>query len=335
MTKKGKGKVVKEAKSHGEKYDPKSFLGPGEMPAGMLPAPRVVGESGLFVERQRLKRQMGDTAQAEVHKARHVIEASEKKKRARLLKKIADRSEKLHDTTVERCWRREELNETIIQTDEVARADEIAEVFTGAENAVAQRMAGDHIFKDTPGDQRAQIYREPSLYEEGVEMFNSSKEMVEDYGTMRVGDVAKVKLTALEKRKKAETMKKLEKFRKLEAVREKTNAAKKIQQDKVTAAEGAAFTVREMSEKLATSGKSMSFEARAKARRKLLAQKEIADALSSQADEATMEFLEVKRRLNTSGADENEAWLSKITGADNERTAFESGTGVKVGVNSN
>ena len=31
------------------------------------------------------------------------------------------------------------------------------------------------------------------------------------------------------------------------------------------------------------------------------------------------------------GADENEAWLAKITGADNAlRTAFESGSGVKV-----
>jgi hypothetical protein len=149
MTKKGKGKV-KEAKPHGEKYDPKSFLGPGEMPAGMLPAPRVQGESGLYAERQRLKRQMGDTAQAEVHKARHIIEASEKKKRARLLKKIADRSEVMHDSTVERCWRREDLNATMINVDETARADEIAQVFEGAENAVEQRMAGDHIFKDAP-----------------------------------------------------------------------------------------------------------------------------------------------------------------------------------------
>jgi hypothetical protein len=172
---------------------------------------------------------------------------------------------------------------------------------------------------------------QPTLYEEGVGLFETSKEMSADYSTMKLGDVKKIKLSAEEKRKKVETLKKLEKFRKMEAVREKTNEAKRFQQGKVHAAEGAAATVREMSEKLATSGKSMSFEARAKARRKLLAQKEIADALATQADEATQEFLEVKRRLNTSGADENEAWLAKITGEDNaNRTAFESGTGVKV-----
>ena len=315
---------------------------PGQLPPGRAAVagsggggavvPPIGGSAGvrggLQMQRKVLHKAILDKAASELSRARRPLPPDQKHERALLVAKVEARTKHFVGATWDRSQRREDLNERLLAEERGAVAAQVDDVAAQAESIVGERLRGDLVFVDRPAEERANAFLEQELHQADQSLFAASAQLTNDFRDSHVGAVRRVVLTEEEKQRQAEQLRQMRLFSEAEDARRAVADAKKGAAARLVAARERQAAVRTETEELSTKGKHLAFEVRAAKRRQLIVDKAQSDADMVAAVEAVEAAALLKGDAAAQGADaEQEEWLAKLTGADENDAAAALGPG--------